>query len=57
MKKALIVEDHLDMLDVLSRQLEMLEFTVIAVDNGMEGASQSTTEWKVWRKPSQKNPI
>jgi CheY-like chemotaxis protein len=44
MKKALIVEDHLDMLDVLSRQLEMLEFTVIAVDNGMEGVEKAIAE-------------
>ncbi len=44
MKKALIIEDHLDMLYILSRQLEMLEFTVIAVDNGMEGVEKAIAE-------------
>jgi len=44
MKKALIIEDHPDMLDVLSRQLEVLKFTVISVDNGMEGVEKAIAE-------------
>ncbi len=44
MKKALIIEDHPDMLNVLSRQLELLKFTVIAVDNGMEGGEKAIAE-------------
>ncbi len=44
MKKALIIEDHPDMLDVLSRQLELLKFTVISVDNGMEGVEKAIAE-------------
>ena len=44
MKKVLIIEDHPDMLDVLSRQLELLKFTVIAVDNGNEGVEKAVAE-------------
>ncbi len=44
MKKALIIEDHPDMLDVLSRQLEMLGFTVITVSNGADGVEKAIGE-------------
>ena len=44
MKKALIIEDHPDMLDVLARQLEMLGFTAIQVNSGMEGVEKAVTE-------------
>ncbi len=44
MKKALVVEDHPDMLNVLSRQLELLKFTVTSVNNGMEGVEKALAE-------------
>jgi CheY-like chemotaxis protein len=44
MKKALIIEDHPDMLDVLTCQLEMLGFAVIPIDNGMEGVEKAIKE-------------
>ena len=44
MKKALIIEDHPDMLDVLSRQLEMLGFAVITANNGVDGVEKAIGE-------------
>ena len=44
MKKALIIEDHPDMLDVLSRQLEMLGFAVITASNGVDGVEKAIGE-------------
>ena len=44
MKKALIIEDHPDMLDVLSRQLEMMGFAVITASNGVEGVEKAIVE-------------
>ncbi len=44
MKKALIVEDHPDMLDVFSRQLEMLGFAVITASNGVDGVEKAIRE-------------
>ena len=44
MKKALVVEDHLGMLEFLSLQLEMLGFAVIPIDNGMEGVEKAIKE-------------
>ncbi len=44
MKKGLIVEDHPDMLDVLSRQLEMLGFAVITASNGADGVEKAIGE-------------
>ncbi|MCH7569197.1 MAG: response regulator [Deltaproteobacteria bacterium] len=44
MKKALIIEDHPDMLDVLSRQLEMLGFAVITASNGEDGVEKAIGE-------------
>ncbi len=44
MKKALIIEDHPDMIDILSRQLEMLEFAVITASNGVEGVEKAIVE-------------
>ena len=41
MKKALIVEDHPDMLEVLSCQLQMLGFSVITANNGREGVEKA----------------
>ncbi len=44
MKKALIVENHPDMLEVLTLQLEILGFAVIAAKNGKEGVEKAITE-------------
>ncbi len=44
MKKALVIEDHPDMLDVLSRQLEMLGFAVFTASNGEEGVEKASGE-------------
>ncbi len=44
MKKALIIEDHPDMLDVLSRQLEMLGFAVFTASNGEDGVEKASEE-------------
>ncbi len=44
MKKALIIEDHPDMLDVLSRQLEMLGFAVITASDGLDGVEKASGE-------------
>jgi CheY-like chemotaxis protein len=44
MKKALIIEDHPDMLDVLSRQLVMLGFAIITASNGVEGVEKAIVE-------------
>jgi len=44
MIKALIIEDHPDILDVLSRQLKRLGFAVVSADNGMGGVEKAITE-------------
>ena len=44
MKKALIVEDHPDMLEVLTLQMEILGFAVIAAKNGKEGVEKAIEE-------------
>ena len=44
MKKALIVEDHPDLHEVLTLQLESLGFAVISADNGMRGVEKAITE-------------
>ena len=44
MKKALIVEDHPDMLEVLTMQMESLGFAVIAAKNGNEGVEKAIEE-------------
>jgi len=44
MKKALVIEDHPDALEVLTRQLEMLGFAVISANNGMEGVEKAIDE-------------
>jgi len=44
MKKALIVEDHPDLLDALARQLKRLGFAVVSADNGMGGVEKAITE-------------
>ncbi len=44
MKKGLIVEDHPDMLDVFSQQLEMLGFAVITASNGVDGVEKAIGE-------------
>ncbi len=43
-KKAIIVEDHPDSMEVLSLQLETLGFSVISANNGMEGVEKAITE-------------
>jgi len=44
MKKALIVEDHPDMVEILTLQLERLGFTVISASNGKEGVEKAIEE-------------
>ncbi len=44
MKKALIVEDHPDLLDALAQQLKRLGFAIISADNGMGGVEKALTE-------------
>ena len=44
MKKALVVEDHPDMLEVLTWQLEVMGFFVIAAKNGKEGVDKAFDE-------------
>ncbi|MCH7570556.1 MAG: response regulator [Deltaproteobacteria bacterium] len=44
MKKALVVEDHPDMLEVLTWQMEMMGFSVIAAKNGKEGVEKAFEE-------------
>lgn len=44
MKKALVVEDHPDMLEVLTWELEMIGFTVITANNGKEGVEKAFEE-------------
>ncbi len=43
-KKALVVEDNPDMLEVLSCQLQMLGFSVITANNGIEGVKKAIKE-------------
>ncbi len=42
-KKAIIVEDNPDLMEVLSLQLETLGFSVISANNGMEGVEKAIT--------------
>ncbi len=44
MKKVLIIEDHPDMLDILSRQLEIMGFAVVSANTGMEGVTKAIEE-------------
>jgi CheY-like chemotaxis protein len=44
MKKALIIEDHPDMIYILSRQLERMGFAVITASNGVEGVEKAIVE-------------
>jgi len=44
MKKALIVEDHPDMVEILTLQLEILGFSVISANNGTEGVEKAIKE-------------
>ncbi len=44
MKKALVVEDHPEMLEVLTWQMEMMGFSVIAAKNGKEGVEKAFEE-------------
>ena len=43
-KKAIIVEDHPDSMEVLALQLEKLGFSVISANNGREGVEKAITE-------------
>ncbi len=42
-KKALVVEDHPDMLEILTLQMEILGFAVITAKNGKEGVEKAIT--------------
>ena len=44
MKKALVVEDHPDMLYVLTMQMERLGFAVVSASNGKEGVEIAIKE-------------
>jgi two-component system alkaline phosphatase synthesis response regulator PhoP len=44
MKKALIVEDHTDLLEMLSWQMELMGFSVITANNGKEGVKKAMEE-------------
>jgi CheY-like chemotaxis protein len=44
MKKALIIEDHPDIIVILSRQLGMMGFAIISANNGMEGVEKAIEE-------------
>ncbi len=41
MKKALVVEDHPDMLKVLTSEMEMMGFSVIGAKDGKEGVEKA----------------
>ncbi len=43
-KKVLVVEDHPDMLEVLTWQMEMLGFCVITAKHGKEGVNKAIEE-------------
>ena len=43
-KQALVVEDHPDMLEVLTWQMEMMGFSVIAAKHGKEGVEKAFEE-------------
>ncbi len=44
MKKALIVEDHQGLLEVLTLQLEKMGFAVVSANTGMEGVTKAVEE-------------
>ncbi len=44
MKKALVVEDHPDLLDLLTIQMERMGFTVIAAKHGKEAVEKAFKE-------------
>jgi CheY-like chemotaxis protein len=44
MKKALIVEDNPDLLEVLTWQLEEMGFAVVSANTGMEGVTKAVEE-------------
>ncbi len=44
MKKALLVEDHPDLLEILTWQMEAMGFSVIAANNGKEGVKKAIEE-------------
>ena len=44
MKKVLIVEDHLDLLDILTLQMEEMGFAVTSATNGIEAVEKAIEE-------------
>jgi two-component system alkaline phosphatase synthesis response regulator PhoP len=44
MKKALVIEDHPDMLEILTWNMEMMGFSVIAAKNGTDGVVMAFEE-------------
>ncbi len=44
MKKVLVVEDHPDVLDILTLQMEAMGFAVISANNGKEGVKKAIEE-------------
>ena len=44
MKKALLVEDHPDLLEILTWQMEAMGFSIITANNGKEGVKKAMEE-------------
>jgi CheY-like chemotaxis protein len=44
MKKALLVDDHTDLLEMLSWRMELMGFSVITANNGKEGVKKAMEE-------------
>ncbi len=44
MKKALIIDDHPDMIDILGHLLEMMGFAVVSANTGVEGVTKAVEE-------------
>jgi len=44
MKKVLLVEDHVDLLEILTWQMEKMGFSVITANNGGEGVEKAIAE-------------
>ena len=44
MKKVLLVEDHVDLLEILTWQVETMGFSVITANNGREGVKKAIKE-------------
>ena len=43
-KKALVIEDHQDLREILTRQMELIGFTVIAAEHGKDGVEKAAEQ-------------